>query len=74
MGVIIMTTLTLLVTIYLHPPAGKLSRLHQVHSDLEENPEALRDEFHSFLLAVIASWRDKQHREEGSIISAEMEY
>ena len=56
---------------YLYPPAGKLSQVHQVHSDLEENPEAVRDEFHGFLMTVIASWKDKQHREEGSI---EMEY
>lgn len=43
-------------------------------SDLEEDPEAVRDEFHSFVMAVIASCRDRQHREENSIISGEPDH
>ena len=45
--------------------------MHQVHSDLEEDPETVREEFHGFLLALIASWRDRQRLEEGSLISGE---
>ena len=49
--------------------AEKLSRLCQVHSDLKQDPEAVRDEFYGFLLGVADSWTERQHREEGSIVA-----
>ena len=52
-------------------PAEKLSGIRQVHTSLEEEPEAVRDEFNSFLMSVVGSWVDRQHHEEGSIIDGD---
>ena len=49
----------------------RLSQVQQVHSDLEQEPEAVREEFYGFLLAVIDSWTERQQLEEGSILSGE---
>ncbi|CAI7995976.1 Intraflagellar transport protein 22 homolog [Geodia barretti] len=52
----------------------RLSGIRQVHTSLEEEPEAVRDEFNSFLMSVVGSWADRQHREEGSIIDGDNEF
>ena len=55
----------------LYYTAMRLSQVQQVHSDLEQEPEAVREEFYGFLLAVIDSWTERQQLEEGSILSGE---
>ena len=54
--------------------AEKLSQIRQVHTSLEEEPEAVREEFICFLMSVVESWTDRQHREEGSILDGDNEW
>ena len=55
-------------------PAEKLSELRQVHSSLEEDPEAVREHFNTFLMSVVESLANIQRREEGSIIDGDTEF
>lgn len=48
--------------------AQKLSGVRQVHTNLVEDPNAVREEFHSFLLSLIASWKSRQDQEEKVIM------
>lgn len=48
--------------------AQKLSGVRQVHTNLVEDPSGVREEFHSFLLSVIASWKSRQDQEERVIM------
>ena len=49
--------------------ASSLSRVTCVHTNLDEEPEAVRDEFHNFLAKVISNWTDKRDQEELSIMN-----
>ena len=49
--------------------ASVLSRVTCVQTNLDEEPEAVRDEFHSFLAKVISNWTDKRDQEELSIMN-----
>jgi len=46
-----------------------LSRVTCVQTNLDEEPEAVRDEFHNFLAKVISNWTDKRDQEELSIMN-----
>ena len=64
---IIQSTLPYPPSLFVSMPAEKLSQIRQVHSNLEEDPETVREEFDRFLMAAVDGWTDRQHREEGSI-------
>lgn len=49
--------------------ASSLSRVTCVQTNLDEEPEAVRDEFHNFLAKVISNWTDKRDQEELSIMN-----
>ena len=49
--------------------ASVLSRVICVQTNLDEEPEAVRDEFHNFLAKVISNWTDKRDQEELSIMN-----
>lgn len=49
--------------------ASVLSRVTCVQTNLDEEPEAVRDEFHNFLAKVISNWTDKRDQEELSIMN-----
>ena len=49
--------------------ASSLSRVACVQTNLDEEPEAVRDEFHNFLAKVISNWTDKRDQEELSIMN-----
>ncbi|XP_065106248.1 intraflagellar transport protein 22 homolog [Paramisgurnus dabryanus] len=49
--------------------APKLSKLPLVHSNLEEDPEVVRQEFHKYLGNVLRMLSENQEREEMSIIT-----
>ena len=53
----------------LFPTASVLSRVTCVQTNLDEEPEAVRDEFHNFLAKVISNWTDKRDQEELSIMN-----
>lgn len=40
-----------------------------VHTNLEEDPDTVREEFSNFLVGLITSWRDRQDQEELGIVS-----
>lgn len=48
---------------------SSLSRVTCVQTNLDEEPEAVRDEFHNFLAKVISNWTDKRDQEELSIMN-----
>ena len=50
-------------------PAKRLSQLKQVHSSLEEEPEAVREEFNRFLMSVVGRMAERQQQEEGYILN-----
>ncbi|XP_067263059.1 intraflagellar transport protein 22 homolog [Chanodichthys erythropterus] len=53
-----------------HPPlAPQLNKLPLIHSNLEEDPEDVRQEFHKYLGNVMRMLSEKQEREEMSIIT-----
>ena len=39
-----------------------------MNSDLQEDPDAVRDAFYGFLMGVVESWSERQQQEEGSVI------
>ena len=49
--------------------ASVLSRVTCIQTNLDEEPEAVRDEFHNFLAKVISNWTDKRDQEELSIMN-----
>ena len=49
--------------------ASVLSRVTCVQTNLDEDSEAVRDEFHNFLAKVISNWTDKRDQEELSIMN-----
>ncbi|XP_022793043.1 intraflagellar transport protein 22 homolog isoform X4 [Stylophora pistillata] len=46
-----------------------LSRVKCIQTNLDEEPETVRDEFHNFLAKVISNWTDKRDQEELSIMN-----
>ncbi len=50
------------------PPAGQLSKVHCVFTDLEEEPEGIREEFTKLLLGLVCHRRDRQDQEEMRIV------
>lgn len=49
--------------------APQLNKLPLIHSNLEEEPEDVRQEFHKYLGNVMRMLSEKQEREEMSIIT-----
>lgn len=49
--------------------ASVLSRVKCIQTNLDEEPETVRDEFHNFLAKVISNWTDKRDQEELSIMN-----
>ncbi|XP_068679299.1 intraflagellar transport protein 22 homolog isoform X1 [Montipora capricornis] len=49
--------------------SSSLSRVTCVQTNLDEEPEAVRDEFLNFLAKVISNWTDKRDQEELSIMN-----
>lgn len=49
--------------------ASQLNKLPLIHSNLEEDPEAVRQEFGTYLGSVVQSLLENREREEMSIIS-----
>lgn len=52
-----------------HITAPKLSKLQCVYTDLESDPDAVRDEFNKFLTNLLVNWKDNQERVEQGIVS-----
>ncbi|XP_064392693.1 intraflagellar transport protein 22 homolog [Halichondria panicea] len=50
------------------PPAGQLSEVHCVFTDLEEEPEGIREEFTKLLFGLFCHHRDRQDQEEMRIV------
>ncbi|XP_027058261.1 intraflagellar transport protein 22 homolog isoform X3 [Pocillopora damicornis] len=46
-----------------------LSRVTCIQTNLDEEPETVREEFHNFLAKVISNWTDKRDQEELSIMN-----
>ena len=57
------------VKLSLFHTASVLNRVTCVQTNLDEEPEAVRDEFHNFLAKVISNWTDKRDQEELSIMN-----
>jgi hypothetical protein len=53
----------------LYYTASKLSKLQCVYTDLESDPDAVRDEFNKFLTSLLVNWKDNQERVEQGIVS-----
>ena len=51
--------------------AQKLSGIQCIHTDLEEDPNSVREEFSAFLLALLTSSQDRQEQEEQGIINTQ---
>lgn len=51
--------------------AQKLSEVQYIHTNLEADPDSVREEFSAFLVTLLTSWQDKQDKEEQGIISAQ---
>ena len=51
--------------------AQKLSGVQCIHTNLEADPDSVREEFSAFLVTLLTSWQDKQDQEEQGIISAQ---
>ncbi|KAM9441246.1 intraflagellar transport protein 22 homolog isoform 1-T1 [Clarias gariepinus] len=49
--------------------APQFNKLHLIHSNLEEDPEGVRQEFHTYLGNVVQSVSESREREEMSIIA-----
>jgi len=49
----------------------KLSGIQCIHTDLEEDPNSVREEFSAFLLALLTSSQDRQEQEEQGIINTQ---
>ena len=49
--------------------ASVLSRVTCIQTNLDEEPEIVREEFHNFLAKVISNWTDKRDQEELSIMN-----
>lgn len=49
--------------------ASVLSRVTCIQTNLDEEPETVREEFHNFLAKVISNWTDKRDQEELSIMN-----
>ena len=55
--------------IYTHThTAPKLSKLQCVYTDLEADPDTVRDEFNKFLTDLLVNWKDNQERVEQGIV------
>jgi len=59
-----------ITSFYIHT-AQKLSGVQCIHTDLEADPDSVREEFSGFLVTLLTSWQDKQEKEEQGIISAQ---
>lgn len=51
------------------PIAQTLANTTCVHTNLDEDPDAVREEFKNFLAQVISNWTDKRDQEELSIMN-----
>ncbi|KAJ8340614.1 hypothetical protein SKAU_G00352470 [Synaphobranchus kaupii] len=49
--------------------ASQLSKLPLIHSNLEEDPEEVRQEFHRYLGSIVKTLSESREREEMSIIT-----
>lgn len=56
-------------TIFFLCIASVLSRVTCIQTNLDEEPETVREEFHNFLAKVISNWTDKRDQEELSIMN-----
>ncbi len=53
---------------YISLIAGQLSEVHCVFTDLEEEPEGIREEFTKLLFGLFCHHRDRQDQEEMRIV------
>lgn len=51
------------------PAVSQLSKLPLIHSNLEEDPEEVRQEFHRYLGSIVKTLSESREREEMSIIT-----
>lgn len=51
--------------------AQKLLGVQCIHTNLEADPDSVREEFSAFLVTLLTSWQDKQDKEEQGIISTQ---
>ena len=49
---------------------GKLSKVHCVFTNLEEDPDRIREEFNKFLIGLLTNRRDRQDQEELGIVGS----